>query len=93
MLRKFFGHNPSVLSHRYVCLETQRNDENLRGYTGLVNQQHAMAEFNDISPEQTECLLWICGLASSDNAYIWTSALSKMTHKPQTTLKELAAEI
>ncbi|KAK6734610.1 hypothetical protein RB195_018041 [Necator americanus] len=29
--------------------------------TGLVNQCHAVAEFNDVTPERMKCLAWICG--------------------------------
>ncbi|PIO77827.1 reverse transcriptase [Teladorsagia circumcincta] len=92
-LKDLFGHNTSVFSRRYVYLKTQRNGENLRDYTGLVNQRHTMAEFNDVSPEQMKCLVWICGLSSSEDADIRARALRKMEDNPQTTLKELAAEI
>ncbi|PIO66820.1 hypothetical protein TELCIR_11449, partial [Teladorsagia circumcincta] len=92
-LKELFGHNTSVFSRRYVYLKTQRNGENLRDYTGLVNQRHNMAEFNDVSPEQMKCLVWICGLSSSKDADIRARALRKMEDNPQTTLKELSAEI
>ena len=92
-LKDLFGHNTSVFSRRYVYLKTQRNGENLRDYTGLVNQRHAMAEFNDVSPEQMKCLVWICGLASPEDADIRARALRRMEDNPQTTLKELAGEI
>uniref|UniRef100_W6NBQ2 RNA-directed DNA polymerase n=1 Tax=Haemonchus contortus TaxID=6289 RepID=W6NBQ2_HAECO len=92
-LKELFGHNTSVFSRRYAYLKTQRNNENLRGYTGLVNQRYAMAEFNDVNPEQMKCLVWICGLASPEDADIRARALRKMEDNPQTTLKELAAEI
>ncbi|PIO70574.1 hypothetical protein TELCIR_07564 [Teladorsagia circumcincta] len=92
-LKDLFGHNTSVFSRRYVYLKTQRNGENLRNYTGLVNQRNTMAEINDVSPEQMKCLVWICGLSSSEDADIRARALRKMEDNPQTTLKGLAAEI
>nr|CDJ86822.1 gag-pol polyprotein [Haemonchus contortus] len=92
-LKELFGHNTMVFSRRYVCLKTQRNGENLRAYTGLVNQRHAMAEFNDVNPEQMKCLVWKCGLAPPEDADIQARALRKMEDNPQATLKELAAEI
>ncbi|PIO67650.1 hypothetical protein TELCIR_10590 [Teladorsagia circumcincta] len=52
-----------------------------------------MAELNDVSPEQMKCLVWICGLSSSEDADIRARALRKMEDKPQTTSKELSAEI
>uniref|UniRef100_A0A7I4Z6M0 DUF7083 domain-containing protein n=1 Tax=Haemonchus contortus TaxID=6289 RepID=A0A7I4Z6M0_HAECO len=82
-LKEPFGHNRSVFSRRYVYLKTRRNGENLRDYTGLVNQRHAMAEFNDVDPEQMKCLVWICGLASPEEADIRARALRKMEDNPK----------
>ncbi|EYB92533.1 hypothetical protein Y032_0193g1411 [Ancylostoma ceylanicum] len=62
-LKELFGHNTSVFARRYVYLRTQRNDESVRDYTGLVNRRHGMAEFNDVTLEQMKYLVWICGLA------------------------------
>ncbi|KAK6741799.1 hypothetical protein RB195_009585 [Necator americanus] len=63
-LKGFFGHNTSVLTRRYAYLKTQRNEESLSDYTGLANQRHAMTEFNEVTPEQMKCLVWICGLVA-----------------------------
>ncbi|EYC28570.1 hypothetical protein Y032_0007g3293 [Ancylostoma ceylanicum] len=92
-LKDLFGHNTSVFARRYAYLRTQRNDETIRDYTGLVNRRHEMAEFNDVTPEQMKCLVWICGLANPEDADIRAGALRKMEDNPQTTLKELSAEI
>ncbi|PIO52752.1 hypothetical protein TELCIR_25939, partial [Teladorsagia circumcincta] len=40
-----------------------------------------------------KCLVWICGLSSSEDADIRARALRKMEDNPQATLKELSAEI
>uniref|UniRef100_F1KU04 Peptidase A2 domain-containing protein n=1 Tax=Ascaris suum TaxID=6253 RepID=F1KU04_ASCSU len=92
-LKELFGHNTSIFARRYVYLRTQRNGESLNDYTGIVNQRHEMAEFNTITPEQMKCLVWICGLHSSEDADIRTRALRKMEDNPQATLKELTTEI
>uniref|UniRef100_A0A0N4WCE7 Peptidase A2 domain-containing protein n=1 Tax=Haemonchus placei TaxID=6290 RepID=A0A0N4WCE7_HAEPC len=52
-----------------------------------------MAEFNVVNPERMKCLVWICGLASLEDADIRARALRKMEDNSQSTLKELAAEI
>ncbi|VDM47507.1 unnamed protein product [Toxocara canis] len=92
-LKELFGHNTSVFARRYTYLRTQRNGESLSDYTGMVNRQHEMAGFNAITPEQTKCLVWICGLHTPDDADIRTLALRKMEDNPQTTLKQLSLEI
>ncbi|EYC16479.1 hypothetical protein Y032_0033g2679 [Ancylostoma ceylanicum] len=93
ILKELFGHNTSVFARRYAYLRTQRNDETIRDYTGLVNRHREMAEFNDVTPEQMKCLVWICGLANPEDADIRVRDLRKMENNPQTTLKELSAEI
>ncbi|PIO64823.1 zinc knuckle [Teladorsagia circumcincta] len=60
-LKELFGHNTSVFSRRYVYLKTQRNDENLRDYTGLVNQRHNIAEFNDSQKRDPPSPCFRCG--------------------------------
>ncbi|EYC29688.1 hypothetical protein Y032_0006g3125 [Ancylostoma ceylanicum] len=92
-LKELFGHNTSVFARRYAYLRTQLNDETIRDYTGLVNRRHEMDEFSDVTPEQMKCLVWICGLANPEDADIRARALRKMEDNPQTTLKELSAEI
>ncbi|EPB67002.1 hypothetical protein ANCCEY_13903 [Ancylostoma ceylanicum] len=37
-LKELFGHNTSIFARRYAYLRTQRNDETIRDYTGLVNR-------------------------------------------------------
>nr|CDJ81315.1 Conserved hypothetical protein [Haemonchus contortus] len=92
-LQELFGHNTSVFARRYAYLKTQCNGESLRDYTGLVNRRHEMAEFNAITAEQMKCLVWICGLAAPEYADIRTHALRKLENNPETTLRELSAEI
>ncbi|XGW14023.1 hypothetical protein V3C99_000366 [Haemonchus contortus] len=92
-LQKLFGHNTSVFARRYAYLKTQCNGESLRDYTGLVNRRHEMAEFNAITAEQMKCLVWNCGLAALEYADIRTHALRKLESNPETTLRELSAEI
>ncbi|WKY15714.1 hypothetical protein Q1695_000865 [Nippostrongylus brasiliensis] len=92
-LKQLFGHNASVFSRRYSYLRTQRNGESLLDYTGTVNLRHDIAEFNDVTPEQMKCLVWICGLVAPEDADIRARALRKMEDNPMTTLKELNAEI
>ncbi|EYC16485.1 hypothetical protein Y032_0033g2683 [Ancylostoma ceylanicum] len=87
-LKDLFGHNTSVFARRYAYLRTQRNDETIRDYTGLVNRRHEMAEFNDVTPEQMKCLVWICGPVNAEDADISARALRKMEDDPQTTLNE-----
>ncbi|EPB67444.1 hypothetical protein ANCCEY_13469 [Ancylostoma ceylanicum] len=91
-LKELFRHNTSVFARRYAYLRTQRNDETIRDYTGLVNRRHEMAEFNDITHEQMKCLVWICGLVNPEDVDIRARALRKIEDNPQTTLKELSAE-
>ncbi|KAK6765277.1 hypothetical protein RB195_025274 [Necator americanus] len=93
VLKELFGHNTSVFARRYAYLKTQRNEESLRDYTGLVNQLHAMVEFNDVTPEQMKCLVRIRGLVAPEDADVRARALRKMEDNPQTTLKEFAAEV
>ncbi|KAK6762347.1 hypothetical protein RB195_023167 [Necator americanus] len=93
VLKELFGHNVSVFTGRYAFLKTQRKEGRLRDYTGLVNQRHVMAELNDVTPEQMKCLVWICGLVALQDADVRARALRKMEDNPQTTLKELAAEV
>ncbi|EYC26344.1 hypothetical protein Y032_0010g1103 [Ancylostoma ceylanicum] len=52
-----------------------------------------MAEFNDVTPEQMKCFVWICGFAIPEDADIHARALRKMEDNPHITLKELSAEI
>lgn len=92
-LKELFGHNTSVFARRYAYLRTQCNGESLRDYTGMVNQRHELAEFNAVTGEQMKCLVWICGLSAPEYADIRTRALRKMEEQPQTTLKELSAEV
>ncbi|VDO46812.1 unnamed protein product [Haemonchus placei] len=40
-----------------------------------------------------KCLVWICGLAAPEYADIRTHALRKLENSPETTLRELSAEI
>ncbi|KAK6735860.1 hypothetical protein RB195_018860 [Necator americanus] len=80
--KELFGHKMSVFERRYAYLKTQRNEESLRDYTGLVNQRHAMAEFNDVTPEQMKCLVWICGLGAPQHADVRARALRKMEDNP-----------
>ncbi|KAK6762953.1 hypothetical protein RB195_023602 [Necator americanus] len=67
VLKELFGHNMSVFAKRYAYLKTQRSEESLRDYTGLVNLCYAMAEFNDVTLEQMKCLVWICGLVDAQD--------------------------
>ncbi|KAL6726406.1 hypothetical protein Aduo_008379 [Ancylostoma duodenale] len=53
-LRELFGHNTSVFTRRYAYLWTQRNDESICDYIGLVNRRHEMAEFNGVTLEQQQ---------------------------------------
>ncbi|PIO63146.1 hypothetical protein TELCIR_15268 [Teladorsagia circumcincta] len=92
-LQELFGHNTSVFARQYAYLETQCNGESLRGYTGLVNRRHEMAEFNAITAEKMKCLVWICGLSAPEYADIRTHALRKLESNPETTLRELSTEI
>nr|CDJ84647.1 gag-pol polyprotein [Haemonchus contortus] len=92
-LQKLFGHNTSVFARRYAYLKFQCNGESLRDYTGLVNRRHEMAEFNAITAEQMKCLVWNCGLAALEYADIRTHALRKLESNPETTLRELSAEV
>ncbi|KAK6764983.1 hypothetical protein RB195_025063 [Necator americanus] len=89
-LKELLGYNLPVFARRCTYLKTQQNEESLRDYTG-PNQRHVMAEFNDVTPEQMECLVWICGLVAPEDADVRARALSK--DNPQTTLKELADEV
>ncbi|PIO63819.1 reverse transcriptase [Teladorsagia circumcincta] len=91
-LQELFGHNTSVFVRRYTYLRTQCSGETLRDYTGLVNRRHVMAEFNTITAEQMKCLVWICGLSTSDYADIRAHALRKMEENPHLTLKELSTD-
>ncbi|KAK6749456.1 hypothetical protein RB195_001829 [Necator americanus] len=91
--KELLGHNTSVFARRYAYLKKQRNEENLRNYTGLVNQRHAMAEFDDVTPEQMKCLVWICGLVAPQDADVRVRALRKIEVNSQTMLKELAAKV
>ncbi|VDM46332.1 unnamed protein product [Toxocara canis] len=81
--KKPFGHNVSVFARRYTYLTTQRNGESLSDYIGMVTQRHEMAKLNAITPEQTKCLVWICGLYIPNDADIRTRALQKMQDNPQ----------
>ncbi|KAK6739479.1 hypothetical protein RB195_008142 [Necator americanus] len=90
--KELFGHNTSVSARRYAYLKTQQNEEGLRDYTGLVNQRHVMAEFNDGTPKQMKCFVWIYRLVASQDADVRVRALRKIEDNPQTTLEELAAE-
>ncbi|KAK6736008.1 hypothetical protein RB195_018967 [Necator americanus] len=92
VVKELFGHNTSVFARRYAYLKAKRNEESRHDYTGLVNQRHAMAEFNDVTPEQMKCL-WICGLFVPQDADVRARVLRKVEGNPQTTLKELAAEV
>ncbi|EYB88491.1 hypothetical protein Y032_0246g40 [Ancylostoma ceylanicum] len=92
-LKQLFGHSTSAFPRRYTYLRTQRKDETIRDYTGLVNQRHEVVEFNDVTPEQMKCLVWTCGLANLEDADIRARALRKMEDNSQTTIKELSAEI
>ncbi|KAK6735556.1 hypothetical protein RB195_018644 [Necator americanus] len=77
-LEELFGHNTSVFVRRHPYLITQRNEESLRDYTGLVNQRHDMAEFNDVTPEQMKCLVWICELVAPQDADVRVRTLRTM---------------
>ncbi|KAK6762850.1 hypothetical protein RB195_023524 [Necator americanus] len=50
----------------------------LFGHNTLVNQRHAMADFNDVTPEQMKCLVWICGHFAPPDADVRARALRKM---------------
>ncbi|KAK6755999.1 hypothetical protein RB195_014409 [Necator americanus] len=54
-----------------------------------------MTEVNDVTHKQMKCLIWICGLVALQDADVLlrARALRRMEGKPQTTLKELAAEV
>ncbi|VDM43190.1 unnamed protein product [Toxocara canis] len=85
--------NTSVFASRYAYLRTQRNGESLSDFTGIVNRQHEMAEFNAITLEQMKCLVWIYGLHTIKDADIRTRAIRKIDGSPQATLEELSLEI
>lgn len=76
---------------RYSYLRTQRNGESLLDYTGTVNSRHEIAEFNDITPEQMKCLVWMWPCRGRRCRH--PSSGRKMEDNPKTTLKELNSEI
>ncbi|VDM48708.1 unnamed protein product [Toxocara canis] len=61
-------------------------------YIGMVNRRHEMAESSAITPEQMKCVVWFCGLHTTDDADIRTRTLRKMEDNPQTTRSELSLE-
>ncbi|EPB75509.1 hypothetical protein ANCCEY_05375 [Ancylostoma ceylanicum] len=92
-LKDLFGPQQSLFSTRYTCLKlTKDPKDDFATYAGRVNRECAKFKLAECNENQFKCLIFVCGLQSSEDAFIRLKLLDKIESDPNCTIQILAEE-
>ncbi|CAB3411300.1 unnamed protein product [Caenorhabditis bovis] len=88
-LKKLFNQTKSLARLRYELFSVKFDGVDRKDYTALVKRRFAAAQWNQLSSDQAECLLWIIGLHASEHLDLRIRALRELELNPEMKLTEL----
>ncbi|CAB3406117.1 unnamed protein product [Caenorhabditis bovis] len=88
-LKKLFNQTKSLARLRYELFSVKFDGVDRNDYTALVKRRFASAQWNQLLPDQAECLLWIIGLHASEHLDLRIWALRELELNPELKLTEL----
>lgn len=92
ILKQMFGEPESLFSIRFNCLKLmKKQSDDYITFASLVNKECERFKFNELTPDQFKCLIFICGLQAYDKD-IRTRLLMKLEKEAAITLTTLTAE-
>ncbi|KAL6742047.1 hypothetical protein Aduo_015246 [Ancylostoma duodenale] len=92
-LKDLFGPQQSLFSTRCTCLkQTKDPKDDFATYAGRVNRECAKFKLAECNENQFKCLIFVCGLQSSEDAFIRLKLLDKIESDPNCTIQILAEE-
>lgn len=92
-LKCMFGPQASLFNVRYKCLKTvKRPADDYVSYGATVNKECERFQLGALTPDQFKCLIFVCGLQSSEDASIRMKLLDKIESDPEVTLTSITAE-
>lgn len=92
-LMELFGPQQSLFSARYACMKLSKDpNDNFVTYAGRVNRECEKFKLADCNDNQFKCLIFECGLQSSDDAFIRLKLLDKIEADPKCTIQTLTEE-
>ncbi|RCN39739.1 retroviral aspartyl protease [Ancylostoma caninum] len=92
-LKDLFGPQQSLFSTRYTCLKLAKDPkDDFATYAGRVNRECTKFKLAECNENQFKCLIFVCGLQSSEDAFIRLKFLDKIESDPNCTIQILAEE-
>ncbi|CAB3402686.1 unnamed protein product [Caenorhabditis bovis] len=73
----------SLARLRYELFSVKFDGVDRKDYTALVKRRFAAAQWNQLSQDQAECLLWIIGLHASEHLDLRIRALRELELNPE----------
>ncbi|VDL76784.1 unnamed protein product [Nippostrongylus brasiliensis] len=84
MLKDLFGPSRSLFSTRYACMKLLKDPkDDFATYAGRVNRECAKFKQSECNENQLKCLMFVCGLQSSDDAFIRLKLLNRIEADPK----------
>ncbi|VDO90758.1 unnamed protein product [Heligmosomoides polygyrus] len=92
-LKDLFGPSQSLLGGRYACMKLVKDaSDDFVTYAGRVNRECAKFKLSECNEDQFKCLIFVCGLQSSDEAFIRLKLLDKIEVDPNCTVQTLEVD-
>ena len=92
-LKNLFGPQQSLFSARYACLKLVKDPkDDFMTYAGRVNRECEKFRLAECNDDQFKCLIFVCGLQSSEDAFIRLKLLDKIETDPSCTVQMLTEE-
>ncbi|VDL74479.1 unnamed protein product [Nippostrongylus brasiliensis] len=92
-LKDLFGPSSSLFSTRYACLKLIKDPkDDFATYAGRVNRECAKFKLSEYNENPFKCLIFVCGLQSSDDAFIRLKLLDRIEAHPNCTVQTLTEE-
>ncbi|RCN52807.1 retroviral aspartyl protease [Ancylostoma caninum] len=92
-LKDLLGPQQSLISTRYTCLKLAKDSkDDFATYAGRVKRECAKFKLAECNENQFKCLIFVCGLQSSEDAFIRLKLLDKIESDPNCTIQILAEE-
>uniref|UniRef100_A0A0N4XNJ7 Peptidase A2 domain-containing protein n=1 Tax=Nippostrongylus brasiliensis TaxID=27835 RepID=A0A0N4XNJ7_NIPBR len=92
-LKDLFGPSRSLFSTRYACMKLVKDPkDDFTTYAGRVNRECAKFKLCECNDNQFKCLIFVCGLQSSDDAFIRLKLLDRIEADPNCTVQTLTEE-
>ncbi|EPB79086.1 hypothetical protein ANCCEY_01839 [Ancylostoma ceylanicum] len=92
-LKDLFGPQQSLFSARYTCMKrTKDPNDDFTTYAGRVNRECAKFKFAECNENHLKCLIFVCDLQSSEDAFIRLKLVDKTESDLNCTIQILADE-